>query len=511
MSDLDDVSLIWLKRDLRLCDHAPLSNAVARRKPILLVYIFEPILLADPHYDERHWRFIWQSLCDINQQLSGLNAQLFITQDDAISTFTNILNTHQISTLYSHQEIGLLNTFQRDLSVKTWCIENNITWFESPQGGVIRGALNRESWDKNWQNVMRAEIEDCQLENAIFSPLPKGCISTPVEFCEPNGNFQIGGPTWAYRTLSSFFAKRGQNYARFVSKPLLSRKSCSRMSPYLAWGNISLREMYQILLENWSTPGWRRALSALSSRLHWHCHFIQKFESEHQMQFRCINQAFDDFDFTPEPQQSAYLLAWKEAKTGFPLIDACMRCVTETGYLNFRMRAMLVSFLCHHLLVDWRLGAEHLAKLFLDFEPGIHYPQFQMQAGVTGTNTIRMYNPVKQSQDHDPDGEFLRKWLPELNTLPTELIHTPWLLSNMEQEIYDIQIGIDYPAPIIDLESAAKQAREKLWSFRSHPVARAEKSRILAKHVRPRKTKQNSSKRNQKKSDQGNDRQASLF
>jgi deoxyribodipyrimidine photo-lyase len=511
MSVAQEISIVWFKRDLRLRDHTPIANAILAGQPIVLLYVFEPMLLNDAHYDERHWRFIWQSLEDLNQQLKAFNTSIYIVEDDAISALECLWQNHTISTLYSYEEIGLLNTFKRDLKLKKWCSERHIKWHEYPQGGVIRGALTREAWDKNWHSVMRAELAACPLEKATFVAVPRDSLTLPAHFAMPAANFQRGGPTWAYRTLNSFFASRGQNYARFISKPLLARKSCSRMSPYLAWGNISLREMYQILLAHWSTPGWRRALSALSSRLHWHCHFIQKFESEHQMQFRCINQAFDDFEYTPEPQQSDYLLAWQEARTGFPLVDACMRCVTATGYLNFRMRAMLVSFLCHHLLLDWRLGVEHLARLFLDFEPGIHYPQFQMQAGVTGTNTIRIYNPVKQSVEHDSEGQFIKKWLPELQNVPNELVHTPWLLSAMEQVLYGVTIGKDYPTALINLEIAAKQAREKLWSFRSHPNAVAEKSRIVAKHVRARKPKTYPSKGPKKPTNTKDSPQGNLF
>ncbi|MFM8739022.1 MAG: FAD-binding domain-containing protein, partial [Cytophagales bacterium] len=253
-------------------------------------------------------------------------------------------------------------------------------------------------------------------------------------------------------------------------------------------GNVSMKEVYQATLHAMAQSSNKKSLRFFIHRLHWHCHFIQKFESECRMEFENLNLGFDEIRTEIDKK---LVDAWENGQAGYPLIDACINCVKTTGYLNFRMRSLLVSFFTHHLWQPWQAGAHFLARQFLDYEPGIHYPQFQMQAGTMGVNTIRIYNPVKQSIDHDPEGNFIRKWLPVLQRIPNTHIHEPWRMTSEEQALAGVIIGIDYPQPIVVIAETARFAREHLWRTKNSVAVQSENKGILKKHTKRKTEKEN--------------------
>ncbi len=496
------VQVVWLKRDLRVSDHAPLYAAAAAG-PVLMLYMVEPAYWGLPDSAPRHWAFIRESLIDLEAHLRARgHGGIWLGIGEATDILSELYRHYGHFSLWSHEETGNGWTYARDKAVAHWARDHKVPWIEFPANGVVRRLKSRDEWADRREQVMRSPVLAAPIalhpapspdtthrspDRADLRPLP--ATRSDWEQLEvtlfghtAGAALQPGGRTSGLSVLDSFLTKRASGYLQTLSRPGVSARHCSRLSPHIAFGTLSVREIVQATLKRSleaeiagrPSPD-ARNLSAFASRLAWRCHFVQKLEQAPAIETRCMHPAFEGL--RPPGDPDARLEAWIQGQTGYPLIDACMRSLAENGWLTFRMRAMVVSFASYHLWLDWRVTAPPLARLFTDYEPGIHYAQMQMQSGVTGINTLRIYNPVKQSRDNDPDGRFIRRFVPELAGGPDAFIHTPWLWPDAPGA---------YPRPIVDHDTAVRTARAAISACRAVPDFR-EQARSVHAHLGSRK------------------------
>ncbi|MFK7860529.1 MAG: deoxyribodipyrimidine photo-lyase/cryptochrome family protein [Granulosicoccus sp.] len=486
--------LWWVKRDFRLDDNDALRAAIDQCEYVNALFIVEPSLCKAQETSLFHYRAWQQAAEHLGSRLQKAGGVLHVICGEAVDVLDTLKRTTGFDALFSHEETGSNVTFTRDLAVKRWAARNRIHWQQEHQNGVIRGLTDR---DKR-QPVIRerlmgtppsaapVSINGWPLDTAAGEPANTDSKQWPAfetlsgRASDPRirlTDTQTITEEHASDVLHDFLNYRGIAYSGGISSPNTAFDAGSRLSAHLAWGTISLRRVFHATRERErelaksSAPDvwqWRKSLKAFQSRLHWHDHFIQRLESAPSMEFEALNPAYKDLGYGDNQQ---LLDAWQNGQTGLPLIDASMRCLAATGFLNFRMRAMVVSTGCFGMAQSWKSLYYPLARLFLDYEPGIHFSQIQMQAGIVGINTLRVYSPLKQLLDQDPQAIFVKRWIPELREFDaTEIAQ------------YNQRILGDYPEPATDFDANTRIIRDQVYTIRKSPEGIEASAVVLEKH-----------------------------
>ena len=478
-------ALWWIKTDFRLSDNPALTAALAEADEVVPVFLFEPAVLAAEETSAFHVAAWCEALADLQERLGGAVLAL---HGDAPGAFGRLRDALPFEAVHSHEEIGSSVTFERDKTMAGWFGDHGVAWTEHRQTGVFRGALDRDKRSARWKAFTAggplpappAEDLGRVVVPEAAAPLAAPEVS-PEAFGHPLTDAQRAGrqavsETAAVDTLKSFLFDRGACYAGGISSPNLAFVCGSRLSVHLAWGTVTGREVYAATearqaelkgVDGEDAKQWRKSLKSFKSRLHWRDHFVQRLETEPQMEFEPLNPAYAEL---PTPGDE-HLEAWFTGRTGWPLVDACMRCAHETGFLNFRMRALVTSVAVHTLRMDWRKTLYPTARLWADYVPGIHIAQTQMQAGVVGINQLRVYSPDKQLEDHDADAVFVKRWVPELRDTPPEAI-----LKHHKKPVKG------YPAPLVDRLAWSKAMKDDYYAIKKRPETRALAEQVYERH-----------------------------
>jgi deoxyribodipyrimidine photo-lyase len=513
----------WIKRDFRLADNAALTEACRRVRrdggEVLPVYAFEPSLLQAPETGALHVHVILTALQALREALRGRGAELLVLHGEVPAVFEKLLKNQAgddkaIAAILAEEETGTRVTFQRDTQMRRWAEGRGIPFREFPHNGVIRGLTDRDQRMPLWRARMKAPAEPAPTTIPMSAQTRRWCAATAIPeasdlgFPQPEGAVQRVDEQASRIVLDSFLSIRGREYSKGISSPEPARYSGSRLSPHLAWGTITLRQVLHRLEERVAQirrvreesseraaalRGWLGPLNAFRSRLYWHDHFCQRLETEPDIEFRPLNRVYEDLPYDAGTDLEECLWA---GRTGFPMVDATVRSLSTTGFCNFRMRAMLVSFATYALHIDWRRLRDPMARIMADYLPGIHLSQLQMQASVVGINTVRVYNPTKQLLDNDPSCRFVRRFVPELRDVPPEAI-IAHAVQGVDSPSHGLQgratdaaeawtddsggLG-DYPPPVVDFRSAVKTMRGEIYRRKRSAAGKQEAERVLNKH-----------------------------
>jgi deoxyribodipyrimidine photo-lyase len=458
-------TIVWYRRDLRLADHAPLHRASARGA-VIPVFVLDRALLNHPETATSRVAFMLDCLRALDQELRDRAGRLILRSGNPVEVLPQLVRETQADGIYAYTDCERIYGRVRDARLNQVLAEQQmkIRWFEPP--GSLPDLVPYPAYRDRWFADMRQPLIVTPSRLEVPPELPSDPLPTVADLgLSPSPQpIPAGGTEAARQLLREFLATKVDRYYWQLSYP--GAEATTGLSPYLKFGVISVRECYQTANRlKLADARVARSQQQFIARLRWGCGFTQRFRYLPQLEVRSLYSIFDAQGWKFD---EALYQAWQTGQTGFPIIDAAARCLQATGgwkQLNFRVRAIYASFLSNLLGMDWRYGALHFMRHLIDGDCPIDHYQWAMQAGVThciDKSWTRIYNPEQVAVDRcDPDGRFIKQWVPELAHLPPEVLGTPAGLA-------------DYPTPILDYRAT-----------RQHRVQQLEQQRQAFRRVRP--------------------------
>ena len=450
-------ALVWLRRDLRLSDHAALSAALQEHARVIPVFVFDSSILAPLPRTDRRVGFILESLRELQLALQEYSSSLVIRTGDPEIEIPQLAAELDASAVYANRDYEPAAT-ARDLAVAQSLAKQRIAWHDFKDQVIFERdeILTRSGsafqvftpyWNNWQQRLSPAAVAEYPVKPYCrnFAPLPPTTLPSLGELgfvCDATQSSRLPSGEKGAATLLTDFAERLDHYQQLRDYP--AKKGPSYLSTHLRFGTVSIRSLVRLALETNSEGGqcWLKELCwrEFYQQLLWHRPDLVAHTFRHE---------FDQLSF---PNREDWFAAWCAGQTGYPLVDAGMRQLNQTGYMHNRLRMITASFLVKDLLIDWRWGERYFSEKLLDFDLASNSGGWQWAAsvGCDAQPWFRIFNPVTQSQKFDPDGRFIRRYCPELEPLSNKNIHAPWLASPQELAAAGIRLGQHYPHPRVD-------------------------------------------------------------
>ncbi|TNE44235.1 MAG: hypothetical protein EP343_31275 [Deltaproteobacteria bacterium] len=468
-----NIQVVWFKRDIRLHDHEALWQA-ALEGPVVCLYAYEPSAWRPSVQSPTHLMFVNQSLRDLDASLSAWGGRMTYRTGECPQVFRELHRELEpwggIACIWSHQELGPASVTERNQRVQRWCESEGIHWNACPQDGVFPEKAPQES-----KKLLSKWLREPLPEPTPFPPLPEGW-----EEIWHYGSAQSARSLGHAGKTQTLELRGGETVAQQALQKLLSPHTLEataaenldvwgELQPYLAWGNLSLRQVWQAIqdeAEMWQALDEEPQNQTIRSQLRrnvrniQHCiQRIQEYTAHPWMECRNLDETFDgmrEHDFDAELFQD-----WCDGNTGYPWIDVCMRHLEHTGTWDTVMFETAVRFATHHLWLHWRKLLPFLSKTWVGFSSPLHTVWIQDIAGTTGRIPIRLDCPTKLARKYDPDAQWIRDYIPELAPLPDTEVHAPHHTPVLMQHMNHCVIGTDYPQPIIPLDQAKEWVEER--------------------------------------------------
>jgi deoxyribodipyrimidine photo-lyase len=470
---ITNMTIWWVRRDLRLADNPALTAAVAEGDVVVPLFILDPSLLQSPYVGDKRLAFLFDGLRALDVDLGKRGSRLIVRRGAPVEALRQLVVETGATAIYAEEDVSPYAR-QRDARVAA-ALPLHLTGGLTvhPPDAVLKADGDPYTvytpYSRTWKSLPKPDAR-------ALLPVPER-LSTPKELASevipdrPSLSETVpfvAGEAAAQQRLEDFVAETIGGYQ--VGRDRMDLTATSRLSPYLRLGMLSAQRAVVAALDakaETETDAARRGVATWLNELIW-----REFYAAILFNFPEVRQ----HSFRPEYRELAWenapddFAAWQEGMTGYPVVDAAMRGLQATGWMHNRARMVVASFLTKDLLIDWRWGERHFMQHLIDGDPAANNGGWQWSAG-TGTDAapyFRIFNPILQSEKYDPDGVMIRRWVPELENVETRYIHQPWTMPEAMQQEAGCVIGVDYPAPIVDHKEARrrtlaafKQARER--------------------------------------------------